>query len=73
MWPNPEFPLDLVTFTKEILDGNVHFLYRVNDFENLKNTHVAEASAECVSGVWLWKCFSQSIKVPAEAALQRCS
>ena len=43
--------MDLITFTKEILNGNVHFLYRVNDFENLKNTHVAEASAEFVSGV----------------------
>ena len=26
MWPNPEFPADLVTFTEEILNGKVHFL-----------------------------------------------
>ena len=51
MRPNPEFPLDLVTFSKEILNGNVQFLYHVKDFENLKNTHVAELSAESVSGV----------------------
>ena len=27
MWPNPQFPPDLVTFTEEILDGKLHFLY----------------------------------------------
>ena len=26
MWPNPQFSADLVTFTKEILDGKLHFL-----------------------------------------------
>ena len=25
MWPNPQFPADLVTFTKEILNGKLHF------------------------------------------------
>ena len=25
MWPNPEFPADLVTCTKEILNGTLHF------------------------------------------------
>ena len=29
MWPNPQFPADLVTFTEEILNGKLHFLYRV--------------------------------------------
>ena len=24
MWPNPQFPVDLVTFTKEILNGKLH-------------------------------------------------
>ena len=27
MWPNPQFPADLVTFTVEILNWNLHFLY----------------------------------------------
>ena len=31
MWPNPQFPADLVTFTEEILNGKVHFL-RSADF-----------------------------------------
>ena len=25
MWPNPEFPEDLVTFTEEIRNGKLHF------------------------------------------------
>ena len=25
MWPNPQFPVDLVTFTEEILTGKLHF------------------------------------------------
>ena len=26
MWPNPLFPVDLVTFTEEIPNGKLHFL-----------------------------------------------
>ena len=26
MWPNPQSPADLVTFTEEILNGKFHFL-----------------------------------------------
>ena len=26
MWPNPQFPADLVTFTVEIFNGKLHFL-----------------------------------------------
>ena len=26
MWPNPQFPVDLVTFTEKILNGNLHLL-----------------------------------------------
>ena len=29
MWPNPQFPADLVTFTDEILNGKLHFLCSV--------------------------------------------
>ena len=25
MWPNPQFPANLVTFTEEILNGKLHF------------------------------------------------
>ena len=30
MWPYPKFPTDLVTFTEEILNGNLIFLYSVS-------------------------------------------
>ena len=29
MWPNPQFPADFVTFTKETLKGKLHFLCNV--------------------------------------------
>ena len=29
MWPNPQFPADFVTFTKEIPNGKPHFLCSV--------------------------------------------
>ena len=30
MWPDPQFPADLVTFTKEIFNGKLHVLYIVS-------------------------------------------
>ena len=27
MWPNPQEIADLVTFTEEIVNGKIHFLY----------------------------------------------
>ena len=33
MWPNSLFPADSVTFTEEILNEKLHFLYKVNNFE----------------------------------------
>ena len=29
MWPNPQFPADLVAFAEEILNEKLHFLYCV--------------------------------------------
>ena len=29
MWPNPQFPADLIIFTEEILNGKLRFLYSV--------------------------------------------
>ena len=37
MWPNPQFPSDLVTFTEEILNGKLHFL-RSDRPSSTKNT-----------------------------------
>ena len=30
MWPNPQFPADLITFTEEVLNGKLHFLCSVS-------------------------------------------
>ena len=37
MWPNPQFPADLVTFTKEILKWKLHFLCSVGQPEKMIN------------------------------------
>ena len=28
MWPNPHEIVDLITFTEEVLNGKLHFLFR---------------------------------------------
>ena len=60
MWPNPQFPADLVTFTEEIINGKFRFLCsgRYN-----KSNHKVEPCDENreqinarISGrFWLWK------------------
>ena len=45
MWPNPQFPADLVTFTEEILNGKPHFLCIVSR-KPLKFLEL-EASSRC--------------------------
>ena len=37
MWPNPQFPADLVTFTEEILNVKLHFLCSVGRCTILEN------------------------------------
>ena len=32
MWPNSQFPADLVTFTEETVNGKLHFLGSERDF-----------------------------------------
>ena len=34
MWPDPQSPVDLVTFTEEILNGKLHFLCSETLFSN---------------------------------------
>ena len=38
MGPNPQFPADLVAFTKEILNGILHLLCGVNKITNISTT-----------------------------------
>ena len=59
MWPNPQFPVDLVTFTEEILNGKLNFLYSVLKYDSFP--------------FW-WK-NKQASRKPfrTEAAVRRCS
>ena len=42
MWPNPQFPADLVTFTEEILHGKLYFLSGVKFFKSDTVTELNE-------------------------------
>ena len=45
MWPKTQFPVDLVTFTEEILDGKLNFLCNVEKcFEVLLELNRLEAT-----------------------------
>ena len=56
MWTNPQIPADLVTFTEEILNEKLHFLssetldwnvspkITLNDFQEINNVYVSEAT-----------------------------
>ena len=33
MWPNPQFPIDLVTYTKEILNAKLYYFGSVNKYD----------------------------------------
>ena len=35
MWPNPQFPADLLTLTEEILNGKLHFLCNESDNDSI--------------------------------------
>ena len=44
MWPNPQFPADLVTYPEEILNGKLHFLCcaiwdHLHNLKNVKSIH----------------------------------
>ena len=40
MWPNPQETANLVTFTEEILNGKLHFLYSVNEYLKTANNEI---------------------------------
>ena len=41
MWPNPQVPADLVTFTEETLNGKVHSLCSASKYGNIENLWAA--------------------------------
>ena len=40
MWPNVQFPADLVTFTEEILNGELHLLWSACSWITLEFTWI---------------------------------
>ena len=40
MWPNPQFPADLVKFTEDILNEKLHFLCRDKSYSQLRDIHM---------------------------------
>ena len=40
MWPNPQETADLATFTEEILNGKLHFLWNVTFFQENFSTQI---------------------------------
>ena len=42
MWPNPQETADLVTFTREIINGKLHFLCSENVYQIPKQTFFRE-------------------------------
>ena len=40
MWPDPQFPADLVTFTEEIFNGKLHFFVQCMCFFNTSSVHL---------------------------------
>ena len=62
MWPNRQFPADLVAFTEEILDGKLYFLCSATIF--LKNVSGLRAMYNLVEG----NVYNlQSLGVPSDA------
>ena len=53
MWPNPQFPVDYVTFTEEILNGKLQFFYSVFFFRRDYTTWSSSLSINCVKSVFI--------------------
>ena len=51
MWPNPQFPANLFTFTEEILKGKLHFCavseFLIKSYREGKNTKIILSMLQC--------------------------
>ena len=52
MWPNPQFPADLLTFTEKMLNGKLHFFCSVVQFEG----------SQCWSTLTLERCCTWALE-----------
>ena len=62
MRPNPQFPVDLVTFTKEILDEKLHFFVQCHP---LRLT-VSSLIHRCVSMIhvlYFWLMYTSTVDI----------
>ena len=58
MWPNPQIPADLVTFTEEIHNGKLHFLCSVNGVFKVSNQTYWKLGVDILINQfssWNWK------------------
>ena len=58
MWPNPQFPVDLVTFTEKILKGSV-----IQTDKALINKHVFQKYPEISHSNYPWFCSYLPVKI----------
>ena len=75
MWPNPQFPADLITFTEEILDGKTSMFAQwfckkdfswkrqCNIFINFENRNSIEIFRRHIKGKYALKYFFRNMKM----------
>ena len=59
MWRDPQFPVDLVTFTKEILNGKLHFFVQCHHIQVLRLVHVILLLALLLQNIQVKECFKK--------------
>ena len=64
MWPNPQFSADLVTFTEEILNRELHFFYSDSSYVANNTTSIKLSPTRAMASF----CFFLSIILDALAA-----
>ena len=66
MWPNPQFPADLVKLTEEILNGKFQFLcsgliFYYKHIISLAESHVIKTLYSNVSGTHKQRCLNKDL------------
>ena len=62
MWPNPQLPADLVTFTEEILNGKLHFLCSGCYYMSIFYSMLFKARSQVWDNFWQPKVVDETIK-----------
>ena len=51
MWPNSQFPTDLITFIEEIVNGKLHFFVQWNvksTNKNISENYLVSKNSHCI-------------------------